>query len=401
MDPKNPNENWIPVLRTGTFTGKDSLTGGPSELVVDRAKIDRIVANYNTELAEVPFCIGHPKTDDPAFGWVEKFKRVGDVLMALPGRITPEFKKAVQDGFYKYVSAKVRPNDTIAHIGFLGAAPPAVAGLGPVTLAEGDSGVTVELAQADLWVEKNLFRRIRTFFGRIRDSMVAEGGVEAADKVLTQDDLDYFTQAIDNLELQTPQSIALSEPGQGSRKDDMDPKVLQQQLDAANASLLTANTKIGTLTTDLAAANEKASTATSALAALKAQVEKEKTDARATEFSEYCDAAVKQGKIKAGDKRSIVALMELAFKGGEIELTEGGATSKKSALEYLKNLIAVKKPSVTFTEIATPERVAPATELSDATEISNAIMEYQAAQKVKGITVSVVDALAHVKAARQ
>jgi len=398
MPIENKNQpNWIPVLRTGKFTGRDSATGNASVLDMDRARLDRIVANYNVELAETPLVIGHPQTDHPAFGWVEKFKRMGDVLMALPKQIVPEFAQAVRDGAYKYVSCKVRPNDTIAHIGFLGAVPPAVNGLGAVTLAQKDAGVTIELSGADLWLEKSLFRRIVGIFQRLRDNKIEVGGLEAADKIVTADDIAGLQQDIENLEVEdniVSPSTTLSEPG-AAQGGSMDPKVLQAALDAANA-------KITELSEKLTGEQGKVATLTTELSTLKNSITKEKDDARAVEFSEFCDGLINQGKMKKEEKPEVVANMEAAFVSGDIELSEGEgkAPVKKSALEYLKNLLSARKPGVEFKEIATPDRIGHATELAEADGLSKEIMAYQKDQEAKGNSISVVEALAAVKKGR-
>jgi hypothetical protein len=54
--------------------------------------------------------------------------------------IDPEFEQMVKDGKYKNVSIYLNPDNTLRHIGFLGAVPPAVQGLKPVQFAEGDEG---------------------------------------------------------------------------------------------------------------------------------------------------------------------------------------------------------------------------------------------------------------------
>jgi hypothetical protein len=364
---------------------------------VDRARLDRIVANYNTELAETPLCIGHPKADDPAFGWVEKFRRVGDILQALPSKILPEFRDAVNQGLYKYVSAKIRPNDTIAHIGFLGAAAPAVSGLGAVTLSEEDAGITVELS-SDTWLEKSLFRRVIGFFQKLRDAQIEEGGVDEADKVITADDIASFTRDIENLEdcpdQVTSPSTTLSEEGS------VDPKELKRLLDAANADLATANSKNVELSAALTKATGELATVKTEFSSLQKKVADDAAAAVTAELSEYCDEAVKQGKLKAGDKKPTLALMELAVRGGEIELTEGDKTTKKSALDYLKALIAAKKPSVTFSEVATSDKVGHATDLSEAEGLSREIITYVAEQKNLGNNVTYPAALQHVKNSR-
>jgi hypothetical protein len=385
---------WIPVLKVGHFTG-----GNGVEIDFDTARLDRIASKYNAELCETPLVIGHPKTDDPAFGWVEKFKRVGNVLMALPTKLVAEFAEAVNNGRYQYVSCKVRPDDTIGHIGFLGAVAPAVKGLGIVTLsAAGDDGVSVELSQADLWAEKSLFRRMLTFVQNFRDQVVAEKGVEAGDKLISNDEIGYFQADIDNLEQDTPTNTVTSL----SEETIMDPKEHKRLMDEAVASAtLAANARIAELSESLTKVTGERDQVTTNFTALQASVAKKDLDARTAEFSESCDAAIKAGKLPAGEKAATMVIMESLFQAGSVELSEAdGKKSQMSPLEHLKKLLSLAKPSVEFTEHATQDRVGQTTELSDAAELSEAISKYVEAEAKLGHAVTVVDALQHVKEAR-
>lgn len=103
-------------------------------------------AAYNPKLHEAPLVIGHPKTDDPAKGWVQSLTATSRGLFALPARVDPAFSEAVNTREYGKVSAKFyRPNSPhnpvpgvwyLRHVGFLGAEPPAVKGLDDPAFAE-------------------------------------------------------------------------------------------------------------------------------------------------------------------------------------------------------------------------------------------------------------------------
>ena len=68
---------WIEIFKAGTHTAKNGV-----QRSWDVNDIDEIISNYKPEISEAPLVVGHPKTDSPAYGWVEKLKRVGPVLMA-------------------------------------------------------------------------------------------------------------------------------------------------------------------------------------------------------------------------------------------------------------------------------------------------------------------------------
>lgn len=117
---------WFEIFKAGKHTASNGIT---REYTVDDCK--KIVDNYNTNIAnhEAPIVIGHPKDNDPAYGWIEKLKLVGDTILAFPKQVVKEFEEAVQQGLYKKRSISLYPDLTLRHVGFLGAVPPAVKGL--------------------------------------------------------------------------------------------------------------------------------------------------------------------------------------------------------------------------------------------------------------------------------
>ena len=113
------------------------------------ADLAAIAAAYDPAVHEAPLVAGHPKTDDPAMGWVSGLKCVGLRLEADFRQTDPAFAEAVKAGRYKHVSAAFyapgSPNNPkpggyyLRHVGVLGAVPPAVKGLGPLNFAEDDT----------------------------------------------------------------------------------------------------------------------------------------------------------------------------------------------------------------------------------------------------------------------
>ena len=106
---------------------------------ITAADLEKVAKNYNPKTHEAPIVVGHPKTDAPAYGWVSKLQLEGDVLKAHVDKLEPEFAELVRQGRYKKISsAFYLPNSDVnpqkdgfylRHVGFLGAAAPAVKGL--------------------------------------------------------------------------------------------------------------------------------------------------------------------------------------------------------------------------------------------------------------------------------
>jgi hypothetical protein len=131
--PKEKELHKIEIFKTGTHK---PMKGDPRSFSV--SDLDTIVAKNVGR--EVPLVVGHPKIDDPAYGWAKSFSREGDILFAEIIEIDPEFEELVKAGKYKNVSIYLNPDNTLRHIGFLGAVPPAVKGLKSVTFSESDEG---------------------------------------------------------------------------------------------------------------------------------------------------------------------------------------------------------------------------------------------------------------------
>lgn len=136
---------WIEICKAGTWTAKN---GKPVTLTA--ADLDAIVSTYNPSVREAPLVFGHPADEDPAFGWVDKLKRTGDVLMAAFKQVPDAVKDLVKAGHYKKVSIALMPDKkTLKHVGLLGAVQPAVPGLASVKFGNGGDELVVEFSNPD------------------------------------------------------------------------------------------------------------------------------------------------------------------------------------------------------------------------------------------------------------
>ena len=135
---------WIAVFKTGRHT--DSA-GNTKDWTGD--DLDKIVAKYNPAEHEAPVVIGHPKTDDPAYGWVDALRREGELLYAKFKKLVPEFVDMVKRGLFSKRSIALYPDATLKHIGFLGAAAPAVKGLPNVKFERDEEAAIIEFAATD------------------------------------------------------------------------------------------------------------------------------------------------------------------------------------------------------------------------------------------------------------
>lgn len=119
---------WYEIFKSGIQTDNN---GESREWT--NGDLDTMVALYNEQEPDekhtAPIILGHVESNTPAFGWVDKLKRVGNTLMATFKDVEPQFQELVNAGRYKTVSAAFYEDLKLRHLAFLGANVPAVKGL--------------------------------------------------------------------------------------------------------------------------------------------------------------------------------------------------------------------------------------------------------------------------------
>lgn len=142
----------LQIFRAGTQT--DSLG---RTLTFQTADLMATANAYDPNLYEAPLVVGHPETNAPAYGWVASLMAQADALEAVPHQVDAAFSAMVNAGRFKRISASFWLPDApgnpapgvyyLRHIGFLGAAAPAVKGLRtPVFADDAASVVTLEFS---------------------------------------------------------------------------------------------------------------------------------------------------------------------------------------------------------------------------------------------------------------
>ncbi|MBU0970623.1 MAG: hypothetical protein KKC20_08240 [Proteobacteria bacterium] len=134
-------DNWIEICKAGTWTAKNG-----SKVTLTTGDLDNVVASYDPTVREAPLVFGHPEDNQPAFGWAQKLKRSGEILLAQFQKVPEAVKELVRAGHYKKVSISLGADKkTLRHVGLLGAVQPAVPGLKDVKF-EGEDGLTIEFS---------------------------------------------------------------------------------------------------------------------------------------------------------------------------------------------------------------------------------------------------------------
>lgn len=198
--------------------------------------LKRAVAAYSPQTYAAPLVIGHPKTEDRAYGWAESLTYEDGHVVAHPDKVEPQFAELVEQGAYRNRSASWympdHPNNPSPgnlypkHIGFLGAVPPALKGLGDVQFTEGAQPVdfsadpapelVLEFADADdAWNVASMLSSTARMFRGLRDWLLADKGAEEADRLLPGyaiEDLERQALRQEERARNTPAQPAFTEP---------------------------------------------------------------------------------------------------------------------------------------------------------------------------------------------
>jgi len=120
---------WIEIFRAGDYGERGNWTADD---------LDRLAAAYDPRKQSAPIVLGHPADDAPAYGWVKRLRRAGQSLWAQLEKVDPVLETLLRAGRFAqrsvalYKQFPLTGGPYLRHVGFLGAAPPAVKGLTPV-----------------------------------------------------------------------------------------------------------------------------------------------------------------------------------------------------------------------------------------------------------------------------
>lgn len=307
-----PQTKRIEVFRAGTF---QPMQGDPITFSADDLRA--IASNYDAA-APAPVVVGHPKTDDPAYGWAAGFSVDGDRLVADIGEIEPSFADAVKDGRYKKISLSLFTPDATnnpkpghwypKHIGFLGAAAPAVPGLRTVAFASDEGAVTFEFADA------GALRDVAGLFRSMRDFFIEKFGLEAADKALPAWSIGWIDDAADR---DPPQPYpAYSEPPMPDPKPGLQPDDLARR---------------------------------------QSDLDKRERDLNHADHVAFAEGLIGEGRLIPVLKDKVVAVLDgLAPIGGvrtEVSFAEGGESKTVAVADLIKDVLKAQPKVVSFGQV--------------------------------------------------
>lgn len=316
--------------------------------------INKAVAAFNATNHEPPAVIGHPKTDDPAYGWVSDLRQVVHngvaFLEAKFKDVAPDFETLVKAGRYKKRSAAFYPDGSLRHVGFLGAAPPAVKGLANVAFREGEEGPTFEFGESD-WSIARVFRSLREW-------LIEKDGVDTADRIVPDYAINDVQRAADN---EAAKDVATDQPLFTEVNTMTEVEKLQQQLAAEKTAREAAEAQAKTF-------KEQADSATLTFA--------EAENGRKREMiASAIEQGIKDGKVlPAWKTMGLATFMErlagVEEKGAVLTFAEGDKTETVDQSQWFNRFLASFSAHPLFTEMAKPVIVPTGTESADFSELT-------------------------------
>lgn len=306
--------DWIEIFRAGTHTDSAGVTRTYAP-----ADLDQVVANHVAG-AEAPLVIGHPTTDAPAWGWTDALRRDGDSLQMRVRDVHPEFEAGVEAGRYRKRSVRLAQGANgweLLHVGFLGAAPPALK-LAPIAFRAAPGEISDY--EMDALTPSVLSRALR----RLREWLIESQSVEVADRVLPDYDIDALADQAERARRPADEATAASAftaPGGPLVAD-----FTQADIDAAAKAAREA------------AAADFAARESALTAELAAERQGRRIEALRAEVRGHVDA----GRLTPAQAQGLAEFMAgLPDESAEarIEFAAGDGTEKQPPLTWLRTLI--------------------------------------------------------------
>lgn len=374
--------DWIEVFRAGTHTDSKGRVCTFTE-----ADLDQMVSNL--ALGAAPAVLGHPKHNDPAYGWVKSgdAKREGASLYVKFSDINPAFEASVASGAYRNRSVSVvKDADAgfcLQHVGWLGAAPPAITGLTPLDYSAELDAYQFEADDFDIGVALS---DTADMLRGLRDQLIADKGLDAADAALPSWRIQSLADASARVirdALADPEDDPatpnpFSKPTTGGVMS-----FTQEQLDAATAK----------------AVKEAGDKSRSDFVAQGEELLRLRSERQADRIGAQITGWKAKGLVTPAEEAGLAEFMgSLENGGGEFTFSASDKSAvKKTPTQFFAEFMAGRKPLVKLGQQMAADDVA-AVNGNDASALADAARSYMSEQAGKGLTVSLPEAVAHVSA---
>ena len=336
-------------------------------------------AAYDPAKHEAPLVVGHPKHDDPAYGWVGKLAFADGALDVEPVQVNADFAELVASGSFKKISASFYSPDSpsnpvpgvyyLRHVGFLGAQPPAVKGLRNPSFADAEQGV-VEFAEWDDVDNASLWRSLREW-------IIGKFGQDEADKVVPGYTVKNLEQSAQDELKEAQAESAVASAAAFVESQQPEGETMSAEDEARLAALETENAALKAKELAFAEAEKK-----------------RVSDTRHAEHAAFAEGLVAAGKLLPAHKDVTVATLDF-MAGQETAVEFGEGDTKKPLVDAHKAFLLAQPKQVEFAEVSGSDK-GDALDANDAAAVAAKAVEFQEAEGKAGRTISVTDAVNHV-----
>jgi len=334
------------------------------------AMIDKAIASFQAEVHQPPLVVGHPKDNEPAYGWVKDLRTASTngvkTLLAKFEEVVPEFEELVAKGRYKKRSASFYPDGRLRHVGFLGAVPPAVKGLADLKFDDGDK----ELLTFDFFDRRTGV--LSRFMNRMREFLIEKEGMDTADRVVPGWDVDMLKAEEVREEMEDPVLYSENKPKEDTMGE-QDKNFTEADIEAAKAQ---------------ARAEAKADmTAEFAEKELAQKREADKGSIKA-----FCEQGIAKGAVlPAWIDGGLQNFMEGLAGSEAVSFAEGNT---QTPLAWFMDFMEKLPPALTLEEIA--KRDGKQDDNSNADDIARRARDFQDSEAKAGRTICITEAVASV-----
>lgn len=335
------------------FKAGRRIAGNGTAYDITAADVLECAECYDPKLHEAPLVIGHPKTDDPAWGWVAELQAdgTGD-LSANFNEVDDTVKGMVNTGKYKKVSASFYPPTHPAnpvpgkwylrHVGLLGAVPPSVKGMGAVSFADSDG--CVEFSE---YVEE----RASGLFRKIRDWMIGKFGQDEADRVIPSWEIESMNEVIASERAKHgDMNPAFSETTPAPQ---IEPPPSTPPNQKENPAMEKTQAEL-----DAIARAEAAETELNQLKAAQAKAERAAAHQANADFAE---SLARSGKLPPAHKGIVTQVLDFIQYPNDTTADFGEGDDKKSLADAVRGMLSGTKAASIFGEHATAAKAGMST----------------------------------------
>lgn len=299
-DTVNVTVSDVEILKPGTYWDANG-----NKVVVTAADVAELAAAYDPALLDAPAVVGHPKINHPAYGWMRNLRLDGEVLLCDLVDVDPEFADTLKAKRYKHRSlayfgrtSKGNPKPGTLypkHLGLLGAKAPAVKGLKEIALAaDDDEAIVIELASPSWsWRLNYALRTIADTFRRQREAAIADGGVDAGDRLVPAYVIDELTSAANQIDADIIAEADAASPHFSAPDNQGGQMATPEDIAAREAALAQREAA-------LAAREKSIGDKEVALAAAETQV-------RRKDDTELVDKLIAEGRLRPTEKSDVLA----------------------------------------------------------------------------------------------